>query len=53
MSRIEQRIAEAQRLGFSRILIPAANLKAVNPHDYSTQLVPCRKVEDAFRALFG
>ena len=53
VSRIEQRIAEAQRLGFSRILIPAANLKAVNPHDYSIQLVPCRKVEDAFRALFG
>ena len=53
VSRIEQRIAEAQRMGFSRILIPAANLKAVNPHDYSIQLVPCRKVEDAFRALFG
>jgi len=53
VSRIEQRIAEAQRLGFSRILIPAANLKAVNPHDYQIQLVPCRKVEDAFRALFG
>ena len=53
VSRIEQRIAEAQKLGFQRILIPAANLKAVNPHDYQIEIVPCRRVEDAFRALFG
>ena len=53
ISRIDQRIAEAQRLGFARILIPKANLKAVNPHNYSIQIVPCRKVEEAFRALFG
>ncbi len=53
VSRIEQRIAEAQKLGFKRILIPAANLKAVNPHDYDITVTPCRRVEDAFRALFG
>ena len=53
VSRIEQRIAEAQRLGFQRIVIPAANLKAVNPHSYTISIEPCRKVEDAFRALFG
>ena len=53
VSRIEQRIAEAQKLGFRRIVIPAANLKAVNPHDYTIEIVPCRRVEDAFRALFG
>ena len=53
VSRIEQRIAEAQKLGFQRILIPTANLKAVNPHDYHITIVPCRRVEDAFRALFG
>jgi len=53
VSRIEQRIAEAQKLGFRRILIPAANLKAINPHDYTIEVTPCRRVEDAFRALFG
>ena len=53
VSRIEQRIAEAQKLGFRRIIIPAANLKAINPHDYQIEVVPCRRVEDAFRALFG
>lgn len=53
VSRIEQRIAEAQKLGFRRILIPTANLKAINPHDYTIEVAPCRRVEDAFRALFG
>jgi len=53
VSRIDQRIAEAQRLGFRRIIIPAASLKAINPHDYTIELTPCRRVEDAFRALFG
>lgn len=53
VSRIEQRIAEAQKLGFQRILIPAASLKAVNPHHYQIEITPCRRVEDAFRALFG
>ena len=53
VSRIEQRVAEAQKLGFRRILIPAANLKAINPHSYDIEIVPCRRVEDAFRALFG
>jgi len=53
VSRIEQRIAEAQKLGFQRILIPAANLKAVNPHSYKIEITTCRRVEDAFRALFG
>ncbi|MBP5770695.1 MAG: DNA repair protein RadA [Bacteroidaceae bacterium] len=53
VSRIEQRVAEAQKLGFKRILIPAANLKAINPHDFHITITPCRRVEDAFRALFG
>ncbi|MBR1682333.1 MAG: DNA repair protein RadA [Bacteroidaceae bacterium] len=53
VSRIEQRIAETQKLGFRRILIPAANVKAINPHDYTIEIIPCRRVEDAFRALFG
>ena len=53
VSRIDQRIAEAQKLGFQRIIIPAANLKAINPKSYAIQIMPARKVEDAFRLLFG
>lgn len=53
ISRIEQRISEACKLGFKRILIPKYNLKAINPHDYDIEILPVRKVEDAFRVLFG
>ena len=53
VSRIEQRLAEAERLGFARIVIPAANMKAIDPRAYKIHIEPCRKVEDAFRSLFG
>ena len=53
VSRIEQRIAEAERLGFARIVIPAANVKAIDPRSFKIHIEPCRKVEDAFRTLFG
>ena len=53
ISRIEQRVAEAEKLGFSHILIPAFNLKGLNPHKYNIQLHPVRKVEEALRELFG
>ena len=53
VGRIEQRVGEAQKLGFRRILIPSANVKAINPHAFDIEIIPCRRVEDAFRALFG
>ena len=53
VARIEQRITEAQKLGFRRIVIPSHNLKGVNPHQYSIQLVPVRRVVEAVRELFG
>ena len=53
VGRIEQRVAEAQRLGFSRIVVPAANVKALDPRAYKIAIEPCRKVEDALRTLFG
>lgn len=53
VARIEQRVSEAQKLGFSRILIPAHNLKALNPKLFDIQIVPVRKVHDAVRELFG
>ncbi len=53
ISRIEQRIAEAEKLGFTHIIIPAFNLKGLNPHKYHIELHPVKKVEEALRALFG
>lgn len=53
VSRIEQRVAEAEKLGFSHIIVPSNNMQGLNPSKYKVELVPVRKVEEALRALFG
>ena len=53
VNRIEQRILEAQKLGFQRIILPADNLKGLDRKKFTIETVPARKVEEAFRALFG
>ena len=52
VSRIEQRIAEAEKLGFSHIILPKYNLSGLKGK-YKIQLHPVRKVEESLRALFG
>ena len=49
VNRIEQRIQEAQKLGFKRILIPAG-MKIDNTR-FQIEVVPVKKVTDAFRLL--
>jgi len=51
VNRIEQRILEAEKLGFKRILIPLNNLKSKNKTDI--EIIQVKKVEEAFRDLFG
>ena len=53
INRIEQRIAEAQKLGFTDMIIPKYNLQGFDQNKYSIHLHPVRKVEEALRALFG
>ena len=53
VNRIEQRIAEAEKLGFSDMIIPKYNLQGFDKNKYSIRLHPVRKVEEALRALFG
>lgn len=53
VNRIEQRIAEAEKLGFSHIIIPKYNLTGINHRKFNIEIVPVRKVEEALRALFG
>ena len=53
VARIEQRIAEAQKLGFKRMLLPAHNMQGINKEAYQIELVPVRKVSEAVRELFG
>lgn len=49
VTRIEQRITEAQKLGFTRILIPAD--QKVDSKRFTINIVPVKKVTDAFRLL--
>ena len=53
VNRIEQRISEAEKLGFSHIIIPKYNLSALKGKKYNIELIPVKKVEEALRALFG
>ena len=53
VNRIEQRILEAEKLGFHRILIPHNNLKGLDTKKIKLDIIQVRKVEEAFRRLFG
>ncbi len=53
VNRIEQRIGEAEKLGFKRFILPRQNLQGLNTAKIKIELVPVRKVEEAFRNLFG
>lgn len=52
VNRIEQRIFEAEKLGFSRIIVPDNNLKSFTSK-VSIKIETVRKVEEAFRLLFS
>lgn len=53
VNRIEQRVAEAEKLGFSHMIIPKYNLNGFDARKYQIELHPVRKVEEALRYLFG
>jgi len=53
VSRIEQRVAEAEKLGFSHIIIPRYNMRSFAHKQTAIELHPVRKVEEALRTLFG
>ena len=53
VNRVEQRILEAEKLGFKRMFIPQNNLKGFDTSRLAIELVSVRKVEEAFRQLFG
>ncbi len=51
VTRIEQRVAEAQKLGFESIFIPRGNLKGVKDN-FNIRIVEVGKVEEVFRHIF-
>ena len=53
VSRIEQRVAEAAKMGVSDMIIPRYNYSAFKNSTLDIRLHPVRKVEEALRTLFG
>ncbi len=53
VNRIEQRIAEAEKLGFTDMIIPKYNLQGFDAKKFHINIHPVRKVEEALRELFG
>ena len=53
VARIEQRIAEAAKLGFKQIIIPQHNLQGLDRNKFDIEIIPVKKVEEALRVLFG
>jgi len=50
VNRVEQRIAEAEKLGFKRIFISKFN--KISQKNYQIEIVLVTKVEDVYRKLF-
>lgn len=53
VTRIEQRISEAAKLGFDSIVVPKGNLKGIRTNALDIKIIEVARVEDAFRHLFG
>jgi len=53
VSRVEQRISEAARLGFEKIFVSKYDAKSVDRSRYHIQIVPVSVIEEAFRELFA
>ena len=52
VNRIEQRIAEAEKLGFEKIIVSKYNKKSFNPNNYQIQVIALSKVDEVYQQLF-
>lgn len=52
VNRIDQRISEAEKLGFEKIIISKHN-KGIQPSNFKIEIVACSRIEEVLRELFG
>lgn len=52
VNRIEQRIREAEKLGFEQIFVSSYNLKGIDTSSFGIEVVQVSKIEDVYRRLF-
>ncbi len=53
VTRIEQRIAEAARLGFKRIMVPESFKNKSGLPENKIEIIPCSKIEQAIKLIFS
>ena len=53
VNRIEQRVAEADKLGFEKVFISSYARKNIDQKKYKAEIVFVKKIEDLIKALFG
>lgn len=53
VSRIEQRISEAEKLGMETIIIPRNNLKGIDTKRFKINIQEVSRVDEAFKTLFA
>ena len=53
VNRIEQRISEAERLGFEKIFVSRYAIKGLDVKKYNIEIIPLSKLEELFQQLFG
>jgi DNA repair protein RadA/Sms len=53
VNRIEQRVAEADKLVFEKVFISSFAKKSIDPKKYQAEIVFVKKIEDLIKAVFG
>lgn len=52
VNRVEQRIYEAEKLGFDKIIVSKFN-KGLNPKNYKIEVITCGRIDEVLRNLFS
>lgn len=52
VNRIQQRIAEAEKLGFEKIIISGFNTKGIDIKKHGIEIIPVERVDEAYRLFF-
>jgi len=52
VNRIEQRIAEAEKLGFEKIIVSKYNQKGLSKQSFNIEVVSMGRVDEVYQYLF-
>lgn len=52
VNRVNQRISEAEKLGFDKVII-SKNNKGIKQSDFKIEIIECTRIEEVLRELFG